>query len=118
MSEASSDLRRLAEMILDDVQLDEDNVGVFDYTPTIICLRAALDEFCSAHGYDGRVSPAETIGWLRREAGLSQRQLAKKVGVSLRTITSWERTGGPLTKVVRLATALGVPFGSLDSIEE
>lgn len=60
------------------------------------------------------------IARLRREAGLSQYRLAVMVGVTEKTVWSWERRGIADAKygaAKRLARALGVPMEDLEEEE-
>lgn len=51
-----------------------------------------------------------TIKWIRRSQGLSQRELAKRIGVSFQYLSKWERDiKSPTAKsIIRIADALGV----------
>ena len=61
----------------------------------------------------GRVGPEvrQALGvrmrMLRRKAGLRQEDLAARLGVTKRTVGSWERDGLPVGKVARVDAALG-----------
>ena len=59
----------------------------------------------------------QTLQQLRANAGLSQPELAERVGVSVGTIQDWEVSGGePGSGAVdKLARALGVPRETLDA---
>lgn len=61
---------------------------------------------------------ANTIAALRRKAGLSQDELAKRVGVRRQSVQQWEAgTTGPARRIVpALANVLGVPISVLDPI--
>jgi transcriptional regulator with XRE-family HTH domain len=61
---------------------------------------------------------ATTIAALRRKAGLSQDELAKRVGVRRQSVQQWETgTTGPSRRIVpALANVLGVPISVLDPI--
>lgn len=39
----------------------------------------------------------EEVKQLRKDAGLTQEQFAKRIGASLRTVTRWERGESPMT---------------------
>ena len=56
---------------------------------------------------------SETIYRLRRQSGLSQEQLAEKIGVSRQAISKWE--GGlstpELEKLIALSACFGVTVG-------
>ena len=58
----------------------------------------------------------------RMEAGMTRRQLAEAVGVSVPAVSKWEREGtarAQLALMARVARALGVPMEDLlDESEE
>lgn len=57
----------------------------------------------------------KTIKQLRKDAGLTQEELAKKLGVSRPTISSWEvdRTDPSPDDIKKLANALNCPVGNI-----
>lgn len=62
-----------------------------------------------------------TLKELRKAAGLSQAQLAKKSGVDVRTIQAYESGARDMGKaqvdnVIKLADALGVPCEEIKSL--
>lgn len=52
---------------------------------------------------------------LRQEAGISQEQLAEKVGVATKTVSYWENAHNPVTlsKIPLIADTLNVPIYKL-----
>ena len=46
---------------------------------------------------------ATDLARLRQSLGLSQREMAAALGVSVRALQGWEATAGPLRKMVELA---------------
>ncbi|WP_346292421.1 helix-turn-helix transcriptional regulator [Sphaerothrix gracilis] len=63
---------------------------------------------------DGGVSPLKR---LREQASLSQEELARRIGVSVKTISNWERGVYPATMTVpqvkAICEALGVSLAEL-----
>lgn len=60
---------------------------------------------------------AETIQRARQQARMTQQELAEAVGVSLRTITSWERGSTlPLNRIPVLEQILGVTLTEPPSV--
>ena len=50
--------------------------------------------------------PADAIRSARHGLGLSQRQLARALGVSLRALQHWEAAGAPRTRATMIGLAL------------
>jgi len=48
----------------------------------------------------------------RKAAGYTQAELAKLVGVSMRTVGNWERGDTPITELAKLRSALGGHLGT------
>ena len=85
------------------------------------CQRADGD--CSAcslsnYGRDCRNNPVGRIAYYRTAAGLSQSQLAKSAGISVRVLQNYEQGARDIKKaaaeaVLRIAQALGITVEDL-----
>ena len=81
------------------------------YYDILVYTRRLTDKEMANYELDDLNKPAHRLTIIREQKGIKQEDLAKKLGVSVRTVQGWEintMNGVPFERVVRVAEVIGV----------
>lgn len=91
------------------------------YHNILVYSRRLLDKELRDYDLEDLNKPAKRLTVIREQKGIKQKDLAKKLGVSVKNLQNWElygMNGVPLGRCVKVADAIGVDVRELCEPEE
>lgn len=98
---------------------EDDSTGKYRYI--LVYSRRLFDKEMTGHELEDLNKPAKRLTIIREQKGIKQKDLAAKLGVSIKNLQNWElygMNGVPLGRCVKVADAIGVDVRELCESEE